>query len=409
MVAGFPRHKRILLLGPTGVDKAAAAARLSSHLEKRGHGFRFVDFENAHLKHDPGARSWTQFLAQDLAQQTITWRRAWGNFTESLTEETTVLALHATYVSSVLGLRFPIHIPSICDDFQPTLIISLIDDVYAMWKRTEERAAGRDDKGRPNFDQLLVARRAEQTMGDLILSHTATPGATRHVLCATGNNLDALANLIIFNAPVTYLSFPISAPRRLAKTGDMSFIELINEAHHLAAEEMKRDTHRCFISPLAIDELPIVSKAMNEASDIVSFNCANDRWNLAELWGSPDLPILPSEDKVTAFPKEEIFSVQEAMRTDVGWRDRRLVMQSESLAIVSPKPPAEDRITRGVAEEIETAVMLGTICYYWQKPEWDPNNYVGNRFSGAGSMGIGHTQAFVRRVESLAELIRAQP
>jgi hypothetical protein len=48
-----------------------------------------------------------------------------------------------------------------------------------MWKRTEERAAGRDDKGRPNFDQLLVARRAEQTMGDLILSHTATPGATK--------------------------------------------------------------------------------------------------------------------------------------------------------------------------------------------------------------------------------------
>jgi hypothetical protein len=407
-VADFPRHKRILLLGPTGVDKAAAAARLSLHLERRGHGFRFVDFENAHLKNEPGARSWTQFLAQDLALQTLTWRRAWDEFKKSLTTETTVLALHATYVSSVLGLRFPIHIPSICQDFQPTLIISLIDDVYAMWKRTEERAAGRDDKGRPNFDQLLVARRAEQTMGDLVLSHTESR-ATRHVLCATGNNLDALANLIIFDAPVTYLSFPISAPRRLAKAGDTSFIELINQAHHLAAEEMVRDTRRCFISPLAIDELPIVFKAESEASDTVSFNCANDRWNVAELWGSPDLPILRSEDKVTAFPKEEVLSVREAMRTDVGWRDRRLVMQSKSLAIVSPKPPKEDRITRGVAEEIETAVMLGTICHYWQKPEWDPQDYVGNRFSGAGSMGIGHTQAFVRRVESLVDLIRAQP
>ncbi|MGB7036297.1 MAG: hypothetical protein WBD71_12305 [Xanthobacteraceae bacterium] len=404
----FPRHKRVLFLGPTGVDKAAAAARLSAHLEQRGHGFRFVDFENAHLKNEPGARSWTQFLAQDLALQTLTWRRAWDEFKKSLTNETTILALHATYVSSVLGLRFPIHIPSICGDFRPTLIVSLIDDVYAMWKRTEERAAGRGDKGRPNFDQLLVARRAEQTMGDLILSHTESR-ATRHVLCATGNNLSALANLIIFDAPVTYLSFPISAPRKLAKAGNMSFIELINEAHHMAAEEMVRDPHRCFISPLAIDELPLVFKADAEASDTVNFNCATDRWNVGELWGSSDLSILPNEDKITAFPKEEVLSVREAMQTDVGWRDRRLVMQSKSLAIVSPKPPEEDRITRGVAEEIETAVMLGTICHYWQKPEWDPKDYVGNRFSGAGSMGIGHTQAFVRRVQSLTDLIRAQP
>src|SRR5205807_1342150 len=114
----FPRHKRILLLGPTGVDKAAVAARLSKHLEGRGHGFRFVDFENRYLKHQPGARSWTQFLAQDLLQQTSTWRRAWEEFKGDLTGETTVLALHATYVSSVLGLRFPIHIPSVCEDFK---------------------------------------------------------------------------------------------------------------------------------------------------------------------------------------------------------------------------------------------------------------------------------------------------
>jgi len=407
-VPDFPRHKRILLLGPTGVDKATAAARLSKHLETRGHGFRFVDFENAHLKSQPGARSWMHFLAQDLALQASTWRRAWDEFAKTLTAETTVLALHATYVSSVLGLRFPIHIPSICDDFKPTLIISLIDDVYSMWNRTETRAAGRDDKGRPNFEQLLVARRAEQTMGDLILSH-ATAQKTRHVLCATGNNIDALANLIIFDAPVTYFSFPISAPRELAAAGDMSFIALINEAHHLAAAEMVRDPHRCFISPLAIDELPIVFKADDEEAATVPFNCASERWSLEQLWGGPNLTILPSENKVVPFPKIQISGAREAIRTDVGWRDRRLVMQSESLAIVCPKPPKEDRITRGVAEEIETAVTLGTPCNYWQKPEWDPEDFVGKRFSPAGSMGIGHTQAFVKRVGSLNELIRAKP
>jgi hypothetical protein len=277
-----------------------------------------------------------------------------------------------------------------------------------MWNRTEVRAAGRDDRGRPSIDQLLVARRAEQTMGDLILTHTEGYG-TKHVLCATGNNLDALANLIIFDAPVTYLSFPISAPRRLAKAGDNSFIEIINRAHHLAAAEMVSNTHRCFISPLAIDELPIVSKAETEKSEIVGFNSVGDRWNLEELWGSSNLPILPSRDEVVSFPKPQILDSSQAMKTDVGWRDRRLVMQSKSLAIVSPKPPKENRITRGVADEIETAVMLGTVCHYWQNPEWDPEDYVGARFSGAGTMGIGHTQAFVKRVSSLEELIRAQP
>ncbi|MHC2279868.1 DNA polymerase III delta prime subunit [Bradyrhizobium diazoefficiens] len=406
-MADFPRHKRVLLLGPTGVDKGTAALRLSKHLEGFGHSFRFVDFENEFLKNEPGVRSWTHFLAQDMAIQTSTWRRAWESFKTSISSETTILALHATYISSVLGLRFPIHLPSICADFAPTLIVSLIDDVYCMWHRTETRAGGRDDKGRPSFEQLLVARRAEQTMGDLISSHTAP--MAKHVLCATGNNLDALANLIIFDADVTYLSFPISAPRKLQKTGDSSFVQLINKAHQLAAAEMHQDHSRCFISPLAIDELPIVFRHDQEQSYRVSFNCALDRWRLDELWGSNDLVISPPEDKTIVFPKAQIGDAIGAIRTDVGWRDRRLVMQSKSLAIVSPKPPKEDRITRGVAEEIETAVMLGTVCYYWQNPDWDSGDFVGKAFGSAGSMGIGHTQAFVSRLDSLEALIRARP
>jgi len=395
------------LLGPTGVDKAIAAERLVAHMGERGHRFRFVDFENAHLKKQTMAHSWTQFLAQELPLQTMIWRHAWNEFKQTLTDEITILGLHATYVSSVLGLRFPIHIPSICDDFKPTLIITLIDDVYSMWSRIEERAGGRDDRGRLDFDELLVARRAEQTMGDLIASHTGSQ-ETRHILCGAGNHVDAIANLVIFDAPVTYLSFPISAPRKLARDGATSFVELINQAHRMAADKMLRDPYRCFITPLSIDELPFVAAAEAEPSETVSFNCATDRWKVDDLWGTADRAIVAGDDKAMAFPKAEILNVEESLRTDVGWRDRRLVMQSDSLAIVSPKPPGEDRITRGVAEEIQTAVMLGRVCHYWQKPEWDPNDFVGNHFT-AGAMGAGHTQSFVVPVESLTELIDAKP
>jgi hypothetical protein len=408
---GGSLHKRVLLLGPTGVDKATAVRRVCARLKTElGHEFNFVDFENEHLKQHLNVKNWTIFLAQDISQQATTWRRGWDDFNKRLDGENTILGLHATYVSGPLGLRSPIHIPSICNDFQPTLIISLIDDVYQMWSRTAARAAGKEIKGRPSFEQLLVARRAEQLLGDIILSHTGNPKA-RHILCATGNNVDALVNLMIFDAPVTYLSFPISAPREMQAKGDMSFIEVINHAHHLAAAEMSQKRNRSFISPLTIDELPIVFKTRDTAREIqtIKFDCENDRWNLAELWGSPELPILPSLTGVQEFPREQIETAFGTVRTDVGWRDRRLVLQSESLAIVCPKPPDEDRITRGVSEEIQTAVPLGITCNIWQKPEWDPADFVGKRFPPAGSMGIGQTEAVVQKVKTLEELIRAKP
>jgi hypothetical protein len=183
VMAANDLHKRVLLLGPTGVDKHAAIARLNARLKDTlGHQFKYIDFENDYLKPKLNVRHWTVFLAQDIAQQANTWRQAWDELRENLDGENTILGLHATYISKPLGLRCPVQIPSICEDFNPTLIISLIDDVFQMWTRTEDRAAGEELKGRPDFEQLLVARRAETLLGDVILSHTGN-SAARHVLC----------------------------------------------------------------------------------------------------------------------------------------------------------------------------------------------------------------------------------
>jgi hypothetical protein len=123
-------HKRVLLLGPTGVDKSAAITRVNERLGTTlGHQFKYIDFENQYLKPKLSVKHWTVFLAQDIAQQASTWLQAWEKLRDHLDHENTILGLHATYISGPLGLRCPIHIPSICGDFQPTLIISLIDDV----------------------------------------------------------------------------------------------------------------------------------------------------------------------------------------------------------------------------------------------------------------------------------------
>lgn len=397
-------HQKVLLLGPTGVDKAGVAQRLTQHLASEyGHSFKFIDFEKDYLKNHLTVKSWPTFLAQDISQQAHTWRRAWEQLKGDLTNEPVLLGLHATYVSGIVGLRSAINIPSICEDFRPSLVVTLIDDVFSMWSRTEARAEGSHYKGRPTFEQLLVARRAEQVLGDLILTHTPS-GKCRHVLCATGNSLSALINLIVFDAPITYLSFPISAPRELEGKGDKSFIELINEAHRLAQFEMQ-NAKRAFISPLAIDELPLLERLKEHRAE-VQFDCTSDRWPLAELWGA-DANSCSSASNVKTFPRKQIEAACGLIKTDVGWRDRRLVLQSDSLAIVCPKPPNEDRITRGVREEIETAIPMGIVCRYWQNPDWDPEDYVGKQFPPAGSMGLGHTQALVERMMSLDKLILA--
>ena len=233
----------------------------------------------------------------------------------------------------------------------------------------------------------------------------------RHILCATGNNIDALVNLVVFDAPVTYLSFPISAPRELQNSGDSRFTEIINKAHLISAQEMSATRTRSFISPLSIDELPIVFKAQElpQEAQEVEFDCNNGRWNLMDLWGDPDLIIAPRLGGLMKFPVAQVQGASGTIQTDVGWRDRRLVLQSESLSIICPKPPHEDRITRGVSEEIQTAVALGIVCNIWEKPEWDPDDFVGKTFPPAGSMGIGQTQAVVRKIDTLEGVIRAKP
>ena len=45
------KHKRIVFLGPTGVDKTVAAKRIEEYMtSEHGQDMRYVDFENEYLK-----------------------------------------------------------------------------------------------------------------------------------------------------------------------------------------------------------------------------------------------------------------------------------------------------------------------------------------------------------------------
>ena len=407
------KHERVLLLGPTGVDKRLAVDRLSAHLrEKHGLSLTYIDFEKDYLNASlPASGSWTNFLWQQPADQHRVWSEAWDRLRRDLRRKSgvVVLGLHATYVSAMVGLRCPVDIPAIAKDFRATLIINLIDDIYSAWRRTEERAAGREDRGRPTFEQLLVARRAEQFVGDIILTHGQNSGA-RHILYASNNTIIGLANLLVADAKITYLSFPISEPREMEAKGELGFRDLINDLHHRAYNVMVADVARTFISPLSIDELPLVRASENQNDGPLKFDCLKDRWQTDGLWGHLDATLVPAPPGAFDFPEKQIHEARGVIATDVGWRDRRLVLQAKSLAILCPKPPGRDRITRGVKEEVDLAVTQGIACIWWQNSDWDSNDYVGTTvWPAAGSMGIGQTQALVRRAASLDEMIQFTP
>lgn len=178
----------------------------------------------------------------------------------------------------------------------------------------------------------------------------------------------------------------------------------------MALTQMRANRKRAFVSPLAIDELPLVAKLPStESGDEreVEFDYDRDRWSLADLWGEKNATILPPVEGEYKFPIAQVKDAAGVIRTDVGWRDRRLVQQASSLAIVCPKPPNENRITRGVKEEIEMAVPMGIICRYWQEPNWDPDDFLRSEFPAPGSMGGGQAQALFERKDTLEELIQA--
>lgn len=411
-------HHRVLILGPTGIDKKHACEMVAEYANRYfKHDIRNYDFEKDFIS--PLVPDFQTFLNDRITVAYGIWERAWEEFKKELNGDIFLLSLHATYVSGLFGARTAIGIRQICEDFKPSLIITLIDDVFNMWGRTEKRADGRA-RLRPTMEQILMARRTEVLLGDLIMT-TRQPDQVKHIICSVNHPVEVIVNPIIFDADVTYLSFPISEPlQMIEKSGDFALKEYIDKAHRLALKEMKSDRTRCFISPLSIDETPFLH-ARNDENKIVyevdgkkvlkfRFDAEGSRWSLADLWGADtELIAKPFELKEIEFDWEQVANAEGVVWTDIGWRDRRLVLQSRNLAVICPVPPTRDEITGGVKDEIETAIPNGIYCYIWQEKKWDPQDIVRRTYKRDTSMGLGAVRQMTEIVDSLEDLIQMKP
>lgn len=322
-------------------------------------------------------------------------------------------------VSDVYGARSVVDISQLAKDFKPTLIITLIDDVYSAWWRTEARAkANSVIGGNPSFEQLVMARRSEMMLGDMLALQSDVEPMCRHVVLAVHHPTDTLWNLVANDAHAIYLSFPISQPRRLLGEGDLEGQQAINAYHHEILRRQIDNPTLAFISPLAIDELPfaeVLKRGRQPPGGTITFDWQDrvfavasrreaERWSPSELWGdstvllsgpAPEpIPIdLPASDSTDSKPSYE--DVVGLLKTDVSWRDYRLVSQSAALAVFCPVMKGSTDLSSGVRMEVEQATTHHIPSFVYQNSEWDPHGLVEKALQAdAGAMAVNPQARF---------------
>jgi hypothetical protein len=366
-----------------------------------------IDFEKRFV--EPRAGSLYNYLDALERFQRSLWEAAWSDFRSllsSLRGKDIILSLHATLVRPLYGVRSPV-LMDFLRDFDPSICVTLIDDVYTKWSRTERRAGQLDWRGRPTLEQLISARRAEIFLGDILARNLRSDSTLGNYVLAVRHPARTLSRLVFGSRSLLriYWSFPISEPRRMQSNGDSSGIDEITRFLSHAAAFERENPCVCFC-PLTIDELPLTSLLSTDLppSETVEFR-AELRWNVRDFYGRDE--ILLSDD--TSFPsplllrREQVVDVQGMIPADVRTRDYRLVMQSQRLVVFNPF--FGGKLSRGVDSEIRCATALAIPVEIYQDPNHDPDNLAKSTFKrSAGALGGAPGQEYITFHESLPQL-----
>lgn len=393
-----------------------------------------VDFEHEYLfEPTRGGLRQNSFLDADLPNQVRQWRQSWAEFVKDLNAPPlswkapngVFLSLHGLYIRGHYGSRCVLNIDEIVSQFQPTLIVTLIADVYDMWWRTERRAQGEAWRGRPSLEQLVSARRQELIVGDQ-LAYAKLP-STRNLMLAVGHPCDTLAHCILHQRPrVVYLSFPISEPRKMAVSGDPSGMNEVSEFIRLAYHHQKTSPHLVLECPLAIDEIPFISTlpqlfaqvtedkqkkqmGQEEPSGLIAFDRDTARWNLESFWPAGERLAIPPEATGSEFPETQLRDASGSILTDVTFRDYRLVDQADCLAVFNPVFNRREQMAGSVGQEIDFAVSQGKPVYLYQDPKHDDKNVIGEYLARLtnSTMAPAPSRNLIIRKNSVQELLDA--
>jgi hypothetical protein len=420
--------RRVLLLGTTGVDKDTALQNLRDYRRRAGNDISnlvTLDFEHTFIQSSSymGLELHSYLDTFEREQRSI-WREAWrhcANYLQQHEAHDVIIAMHGVLVRPLYGVRSPIYIEDL-KAFRANSIVTLIDDVYTMWHRTEHRAGQLRWRGRPTLAQLLDARRAEIFMGDVLATNLATPGTPllRNDVLAVLHPARVLDRLV-FNGirPKTiYTSFPITGPRRLARENNSSGIDEVNDFLGRTSDFEKANTSHVFFCPLTIDELPLTNaleqalaqmQTQGNPVDTVELP-RNSRWDINTFYGSSRSdPLLTNPDDLPDrlhIPLEDVKDAVPIIESDVARRDYRLVLQSNRLLVFNPYFQGEQ--SSGVANEIRCAINHFIPVHIYQDSNHDPEGKARMYFYGKeGSLGSRPSDEYVAFHNTLGDLFEA--
>jgi len=413
--------KRVVVLGTTGLEKRQTIQRLIEYKQNRDADYRakVVDFEGDYICPSTPSGNLQDYLDARAGDQHRNWRIGMGKCMDQLEscEDDCFLLLHGSIIRDEYGTRCPVSLAPLAE-WRPDLVVTLIDDVQLCWHRTQKRASDQPFRGMPTLEQLIANRRAEIFLGDILaafvsdrMEQEGIDSCTPHYVVAVRHPCSVLDRLVhpARDQRTVYLSFPISAPRRMLARQNEAGLHEVNAFLQRAYAFAQTHPSIVLFCPLTIDELPLRKLAASGEQDEVVFS-RQMRWDVSAFISEPLLAADPYPDEIV-LPRSAVEAAAAGMEYDVRTRDYRLIDQSTAIAAFCPAfredpqnaPDREGTLSRGMRNEIEYgAVRTFLPVYVFQDPARDPEGVAKWRWGpDPGSMGPSPSSARIKFCESV--------
>jgi hypothetical protein len=382
-VAKLVNSKLFLFLGTTGTEKEEALKRLSKWAEDQGRPQPFtIDFEDQiGTLHYSNGSLYEYMDLPKLSLQRPQWKTTFEQVLPLVEEKQqkrdVYIALHGSLIRREYGVRSVLNLLNIAK-LNPDAIITLIDDIFVNWCITEKRAhGGQDQKGRPTLAQLLIGRRHEILIGDIIANFLEDEfGLPRkpHYVIALRHSVETLGRLLYGNSiKRVYVSFPISMPRKRQKQDDCNAINEINGMLQKALEFQKNHKNLVLFLPVTLDEMLLANLAASITkdsgdNDMVALKLTQ-RWQIPEVLGKT----LRNEEalpRVLEIPAGQLREIAGLINDEILTHDFRMIDQSKKMLVLSQY--CEKEKSSGVSAEIDYALYSSVTIEGYQVPAWLP-------------------------------------
>jgi len=320
------------------------------------------------------------------------WRTAFKQILEEISgvppQHDVFVSVHACYYHTGTQEYFTTVDERLLGQFQPDVVITLIDDIYDVYWRLSEPGGLYDPI--PNVETVRHFERLSQILqwrsNEILLTdhlvEAAFRGDVQAFVLAVKHPI-ATAERLIYEQPERffYLSHPISQPRRMQRDHQESDAEqLIKEVQNVADSLRQQGI---VFEPTTIDELRFATVESPEGSGKTKIPCLLKRWPMEDghrlLWVPPErrgnpldpegIFASPDDDAVarilfdpSAAPgdrgvarklltaSELVRHLYEEIGKQVNSRDHRLVEQSDCLVVY--RPVFAGHSSDGVLQEI---------------------------------------------------------